>query len=371
MKIYSLRIAIVFLQIAFLLGVMTSCKTSNPGTTATPKPPRRSLLTETELANISKEKDALQKQIDKLNVDIQKIKKRTSGEALDRLLIPVELIEKSIQKEESLLKAFGTEPDSDDIAAMRERLNAKSNRLESLVKQYAALDKAILQLNAKIERLQKDIEDIKSKHTGSALEELIVPIAQLDQTIADEKALLLSYDKDPTEEELNALMERLSLIDQQLDKVRTSYRYTKDLDIQIKAGTLFESGQAVLTEKGEKQMNTVAKYIQKSIERYHKKFPEDTLRMVFKVQGYADEQPFYEGQPVEERQQQNRSISQKRAELVGNFIIRQINDDLLYIEKVFEGMGEALPPGVEAGNADDPNRRICTLSIFMLSEITP
>ncbi len=371
MKTYTFRIAIILSQVCIFLAIMTACKTSNVSTSTTPKPPRRSTLSETELVSISKEKEMLQKQIDKLNADIQKIKKRNSGEALERLLVPVEIIEKSIQKEASLLAAFGAEPDTDDIAAMRERLTAKSNRLESLVNQYAALDKAILQLNTKIERLQKDIQDIKSKHAGSALEELIVPIAQLEQTIADEKAILLSYDKDPTEEELNALMNRLNGIDQQLDKVRTSYRYTKDLDIQIKAGTLFESGQAVLTVKGEKQMNTVAKYIQKSIERYHKKFPEDTLRMLLKVQGYADEQPFYADQPMQERKQQNQEISQKRAELVGSFIINQINDDLLYLEKEFEGMGETLPPGVEAGGADDPNRRICTLSIFMLSKIAP
>ncbi len=371
MKTNSLPTILVFLQIAFLIGVMASCKTSDLSTPTTPTSPNRPLLSDAELASISKEKQALQKQIDKLNADIQKIKKRNAGEALERLLIPVELIEKSIQQEASLLTAFGTAPDTDDIAAMRERLTAKSNRLESLVNQYAALDKVILQLNTKIERLQKDIQDIKNKHEGSALEELIVPIAQLDQTIADEKALLLSYDKDPTEEELQTLMERLELIDQQLDKVRTSYRYTKDLDIQIKAGTLFESGQAIFTAKGEKQMNTVGKYIQKSIERYHKKFPGDTLRMLLRVQGYADEQPFYDGQPEEERKKQNLGISQKRAELVGNFIISQINDELLYLEKELQGMGEALPPGVTAGKTDDPNRRVCTLSIFMLSEIAP
>jgi outer membrane protein OmpA-like peptidoglycan-associated protein len=365
---------IIYSLISFFIIVSSfwACRPT-PITTTEPnnssRPNRVSMLSEEELAKIAKEKESLQKQIDNLLSDTQKLKSRNSGESLDRLLVPIELIEKSILKEADLLKAFGNEPDSDDLAAMKERLDAKDKRLEGVLEQYAILDKVINQLNTKIIKLQKDIEDIRMKHPGSALEDLIVPIEKLDQSIAEEKSLLLAFEKDPTEDDLNALLDRLNQIDTQLDKARKSYRYTKDLDIQFKAGTLFESGQTVLSERGKKQMSIVAKDIQKSIDRYRKKFPNDTLSLVLKVKGYADEQPFYSGQSVAERKQQNIEISQKRAEALGNFIVTQIPEPPFVIKKEFEGLGEALPQGVEAGLADDANRRICTLSISMLSDV--
>ncbi len=332
--------------------------------------PHVSQLSAEELARIAKEKENIQKQIDKLLAGIQKVKNRTSGEALERLKVPVDLIEKSILKEEDLLKAFGEDPDNDDLAAMNERITAQGKRLEGVLAQYAALDKSIQHLNNKISKLQKDIEDIRIKHPGSALEELIVPIKNLEQSIETQKEMLLTLEKDPTEEELKEVLDKLDQIDLQLDKARKSYRYTKDLDIQFKAGTLFESGQTVLSEKGKKQMAVVAKDIQKSIDRYHKKFPNDTLHLVLQVQGYADEQPFYEGQPAEERKKQNLEISQKRAEALGEFVITQISEPPAMIDKDFKGMGEALPKGAVPGPEDDPNRRICTLSISMLSALT-
>lgn len=330
-------------------------------------PPGLKIAPPNETRRLSREKQALEKQIIALKEDLAKIKARNTEEGLLRLPVPVEKMALSLQKEQDLWEAFGDAPDADDLQAMSERLTQMQSRLSELLEQYAKIDKLLSELDSRVSSLQSLIDEIKAKNPGAALTELHVPIEKIDKRLLQEKELLRAIGQDPNEEDLSAVLERLDALERQLSQVRQSYRYAKGLDIQFEASALFLSGQFTLSSKGLRQMDLVAKDIRNSLERYKKRFPNEPIRMLVKVMGYADEQPFYPNQPIEERRRQNQRISQQRAESVGNFLKQSLESQVDALEPEFIGQGEALPPGVVAGPPQDARRRICTLSILIYS----
>ncbi|NJL14301.1 MAG: hypothetical protein HC913_15685 [Microscillaceae bacterium] len=330
-------------------------------------PPAPDLAHPNETRRLSREKQALEKQIMALKEDLAKIKARNTEEGLRQLPVPIEKMTLSLQKEEDLWEAFGDNPEADDLLAMSERLSQMQTRLGELLTQYAKIDKLLHELETRLTSLQGLMDEIKAKNPGAALTELYVPIEKIDKRLFQEKELLRAMGQAPNEEDLSAVLERLDALERQLNQVRQSYRYAKGLDIQFEASALFLSGQFALSSKGLRQMDLVAKDIRNSLDRYKKRFPNEPIRMLVKVTGYADEQPFYPTQPIEERRRQNQRISQQRAESVGNFLKQSLEDQVDALEPEFIGQGEALPPGVVAGPPQDARRRICTLSILIYS----
>lgn len=168
--------------------------------------------------------------------------------------------------------------------------------------------------------------------------------------------------------DIEDLFLRLNQQEEIIKRTRKSYRYAKDLHISLETNALFSSGQFQLSPEGTRRLDLVVKDTQKSIERFKKQFPQDTLSLYIRVDGYADEQAFYQGQPLEERKAQNVKISQSRAESLGGYLRNQLKPSVGSVKTEFVGHGEDLPPRVTAGPVDDPNRRICTLSMLIFNQ---
>lgn len=248
-----------------------------------------------------------------------------------------------------------------------------SNVSQDIIKQnqrnfQKRLVKEIQNLEKKAEKILANINKIKAENPESALENLLLPIEKLEKQLEKEKSLLKAFNKKTDQDDINALFDRLDFIERQMKKAQKSYTYAKSLDIKLEASALFASGKYDLSEKGQNLMSTVAHDIEKSIQKYHKKFPHDAIVLTVKVRGYADKAPFYANQAEDERKTQNLEISQKRADAVGGFLSNKLKNSVDEIEEDFKGMGEKLPPNVEDGAVKDAKRRICTLSLLILNK---
>ncbi len=338
---------------------------------------RKSLPTvvQTEVANqeIEDKKKArklnnLAKEMAKIQQEILELKAREPDGNKELLKIPLDKLEKRLQDEISLFNAFGLHPEDDDIEAMKERLDLIDKRLSRVLKSYQAIEKELSDLYAFVERMQTEITELKELYPNSHVDDLLSTLEEVEKELVEEKKMLESMSAQTQKSDIDALFQRLNEQEKIIERTRKSYRYAKDLHISLETNALFTSGQFQLSPEGKRRLEVVVKDTRKSIDRFKKQFPDDTLSLFIRVDGYADEQAFYEGQTIAERKAQNLEISQSRAKSLGSYLRDQLKPSVGTVKTEFIGHGEELPPRVEAGPVDDPNRRICTLAMLIFNQ---
>jgi outer membrane protein OmpA-like peptidoglycan-associated protein len=162
--------------------------------------------------------------------------------------------------------------------------------------------------------------------------------------------------------ELKAISDELGTMGQGMEK---------ELDVTLKADVLFATGSHKLSQDGQENIaRLVSADIKKLIDHWSADpFLKDKEKLVkVYVNGYADKQGAKDDR---RRQATNLELSQKRAAAVEAIIRAQLEQikggNLLSIEIVPEGHGESLPPGVDDnGKANDPRRRICMVSAYVV-----
>lgn len=78
----------------------------------------------------------LHQEIEQIKLKINNIRDENPKSALERLLVPIDKIERRIEKEESLLKAFAGKADEDDLNQMLGRLDLLRQQLKKAQKSY-------------------------------------------------------------------------------------------------------------------------------------------------------------------------------------------------------------------------------------------
>lgn len=323
---------------------------------------------EIEDKKIARKLNNLGKQMAKIQQEILELKVREPDGNEELLKIPLDKLEKRLEGEVSLFNAFGLHPEDDDLEAMKERLDLIDKRLSRVLKSYQAIEKELGELYFFIDRMQKEIQELIALYPNSHVDDLLHTLEDVEKELEKEKSMLESMDAQTQMDDIDALFQRLNKQEEIIERTRKSYRYAKDLHISLETNALFSSGQFQLSPQGQRRLDVVVKDTRRSIERFKKQFPEDTLSLFIQVEGYADTQAFYEGQPLPERKAQNLKISQSRAESLGNYLQDKLKSWVSSVETEFIGHGEDLPPGVEAGPVDDPKRRICTLSMLIFNQ---
>lgn len=169
---------------------------------------------------------------------------------------------------------------------------------------------------------------------------------------------LLWEDLDREYEKLLAQIKKMELIELRVDVFNG---YVSNLS--------FGTGKSQILTVGKEELSNFfrTKLIQKLQERTEAKGGDSKHIIRIIVNGYADAQPFYAKQPIAERKDKNQKLSQKRADMVKQFIeeefqstLKQFNGTIWVVTSI--GLGEEFPPGVDPNDKriNNPDRRIVT-----------
>lgn len=231
------------------------------------------------------------------------------------------------------------------------------------------LSERLNKMSKNLDKTKKQVNKIKSKNEFSLIDKLFEPLQFIEKRLKEEQKLFLAFQGKADEDDLSEMNSRLERLETRLNRLASSAELSRGLDIQIDANSLFNSGQFLLSNKGESFLNIVVEEIESSLKRYRNVVNDANadIILLMKVNGYADEQAFYYNQPITERKKENKAISHQRALSVGRYLEGSLYELVDKIEVKTEGKGEDLPPKVKKSNTNDPKRRICTLSVLIFT----
>lgn len=125
----------------------------------------------------------------------------------------------------------------------------------------------------------------------------------------------------------------------------------------------FRTGWHTANTKDYQYLQQLIKEIKEKVATYRRDNGQKPMVIQLDVRGYADKQGYYYNQPIAQRQQQNKLLSQRRAKNIGVFLQKFLKSQSIKVELKTQGLGEELPPGVTDGAINDPSRRTCLASI--------
>jgi outer membrane protein OmpA-like peptidoglycan-associated protein len=133
----------------------------------------------------------------------------------------------------------------------------------------------------------------------------------------------------------------------------------------------FQTGSSEISGKGKLSIKEIANNVTKEVEKWRKYvntcnkkiFEDDLFVVVINIDGYADQRG---------SEPSNLTLSKKRSQSVEKLIrgelvdlVKKQNIKIVFDKIYAEGYGEKLPPGVQQGPEDDPNRRVCVISYLV------
>lgn len=132
----------------------------------------------------------------------------------------------------------------------------------------------------------------------------------------------------------------------------------------IEAKIFFLSGEHTLSSRNQVQFKNLLKVIYQTLQAHLQKDPRYALKINIEVAGFTDSKPFYAHQPQEERKKSNLVLSQKRAEQVAAYLLKDLSSEGVQISVKAEGFGEVLPSFGTQELMPDEQRRLCFVKVY-------
>lgn len=142
----------------------------------------------------------------------------------------------------------------------------------------------------------------------------------------------------------------------------------KSFLIQTETKVRFHSGSFQLSAWNQIHLDHVIYQIKEHINQHRTYFPDESVNLLIEVKGYSDGQPFYHGQPLEERIEQNKLLSQKRAEEVLQYIKSHTQRYVDKMEFASLAYGEELPFHFSNTKHKESDRRVCEIYCLLYNE---
>lgn len=136
---------------------------------------------------------------------------------------------------------------------------------------------------------------------------------------------------------------------------------------QIESRVLFGGGRNRPNELGAEHLRFIIEGLKKDIDKYEHLYPQDKIVLKLEVKGYSDGKPFYATQSDEERIAYNKYLAKKRAYYISNAIQKGLYDLIHGVEQKIEAKGEELPPYYPEDAKEDPQRRMCIVTVLAYS----
>jgi outer membrane protein OmpA-like peptidoglycan-associated protein len=235
---------------------------------------------------------------------------------------------KEVQREKEFIAIIKGMPKPVDVNTVVKKIDSEADK--AVVEAYKEFNKKLFQLEEKLSKLQPYEKGIEEEYQNLLIE--------LNNLLCDYKEGLVLLEK----------------------KVKKLYG-----DVSFKTAS-FE-----ITGKGKDNLKEIIENIESEVERWRKYttqcnqniFQNDLFVVIINIDGYADQRG---------KEQSNLILSQKRAIEVERLLKSELTSLVLnkkikiVFDKVYsEGYGEKLPPGIQQGPEDDPNRRICIISYIV------
>jgi outer membrane protein OmpA-like peptidoglycan-associated protein len=235
---------------------------------------------------------------------------------------------------------------------------------------------AASELLAATSSLKRKIKDKVDEHPNSSSADFIKVVdKKIDQLEfineqvrgIKEKDFSMTAKKDL--DKIRFYQEKLSTLSTEIAAINTSF--DRELDKKLKSDISFNTGSAILSEKGKQELvNLVENDIKKLIIEWESQpvYANKTKKVRVTVNGYADLQGTANEQ---ERKTSNLKLSEKRAKAVANVLLQELNnlknEHLVDIELTHSGRGEEPPPGIkDLTLRNNPNRRVCIMSTYVI-----
>lgn len=136
---------------------------------------------------------------------------------------------------------------------------------------------------------------------------------------------------------------------------------------QIETRVLFNGGKNTPNKTGKEHLDFVISGLKKDIKKYEHLYPKDKIILKLEVKGYSDAKPFYPNQSGDERQTLNEFLAKKRAYHISNSIKKGLYPLIHGIEQDILVKGEELPPYYSSDQPEDPQRRMCIVTVLAYS----
>lgn len=136
---------------------------------------------------------------------------------------------------------------------------------------------------------------------------------------------------------------------------------------QIETRVMFNGGRNTPNKTGKEHLDFVISGLKKDIKKYEHLYPKDKIVLKLEVKGYSDAKPFYPNQSDEERQTLNDYLAKKRAFYISNSIKKGLYSLIHGIEQDIVVKGEELPPYYSSDEPEDPQRRMCIVTVLAYS----
>ncbi len=136
---------------------------------------------------------------------------------------------------------------------------------------------------------------------------------------------------------------------------------------QIETRVLFNGGKNTPNKTGQEHLDFVISGLKKDIKKYEHLYPKDKIVLKLEVKGYSDAKPFYLNQSDDERQTLNEFLAKKRAYYISNSIKKGLYPLIHGIEQDILVKGEELPPYYSSDEPEDPQRRMCIVTVLAYS----
>ena len=174
---------------------------------------------------------------------------------------------------------------------------------------------------------------------------------------------------------------------QDFDKItKIEHTTQKTMKQTLESDASFGPGEYEISDKGKEALDAYCEAIIAGKREFDKLYPDRTILIKIKVLGYTDQVDFREGtsllkqliegvedevprtQPAQ-RQFLNRRLSELRAEMLSDYIVKYIGRRDLggRIEQEAIGLGEEFPPDISSPYPQqDSRRRICKIYTYVL-----
>ncbi|WP_045112931.1 OmpA family protein [Microscilla marina] len=136
---------------------------------------------------------------------------------------------------------------------------------------------------------------------------------------------------------------------------------------QIETRVLFNGGQNTPNKIGKEHLDFIISGLKKDIAKYKHLYPQDKIVLSLKIKGYSDAKPFYPNQSPEERQTLNDYLAKKRTYYISNSVKKGLYPLVHGIEQALVIKGEELPPYYTSDEPEDPQRRMCIVTVLAYS----
>ncbi|OJJ20329.1 hypothetical protein BKI52_17860 [marine bacterium AO1-C] len=136
---------------------------------------------------------------------------------------------------------------------------------------------------------------------------------------------------------------------------------------QIESRVLFGGGKNRPNQLGEQHLRFIIEGLKRDIDKYEHLYPQDKIILKLEIKGYSDGKPFYTTQSNDERVAYNKYLSKKRAYYISNEIQKGLFDLVHGVEQNIEAKGEELPPYYPEDAKEDPQRRMCIVTVLAYS----